>query len=299
MRATVYEKDRALVIDSFNVRKLPFRPVRAPFFNYTKSILRYALETNDSIVTSLADYGDSAHFKLSIFAGKQVEFFGKHQYMDDPYSAGDEVSQYEVWINTKTGLPYRVKREMSHDGSITTCKNPAVNQAGLKDFNPLAYFTADLSIQSYRMGSGIVRTDLEGKSAGAWSLKDVNDNVISLDKLKSKVLLIQFTSVSCGPCRASVPFLKQLSNEYTKEEFDLVAIESFNQNSNVLQNYQKRSDFDYKFLLATKEVTKDYQINSVPVFIILDKNRVIRKVIHGYGLGTTDKAIRKAIDEFI
>jgi len=51
--------------------------------------------------------------------------------------------------------------------------------------------------------------------------------------------------------------------------------------------------------MSTKEITKSYQIQSIPVFLILDKDRVIRKIIRGYGLGTTDKEIRDAINKLI
>jgi hypothetical protein len=49
MRAVVFLDDKSIVIDSFTVRKLPFRPLTPPFFNFTKSIIKYALETKDSI----------------------------------------------------------------------------------------------------------------------------------------------------------------------------------------------------------------------------------------------------------
>jgi hypothetical protein len=52
-------------------------------------------------------------------------------------------------------------------------------------------------------------------------------------------------------------------------------------------------------LLSTEEITKDYQVSGVPVFYILDENRVIRKIIWGYGKGTTDKEIKDAINELI
>ena len=41
MRAIVYEDEKRIVIDSFIVRPLPFRPLNPPFFNYTKSIIKY------------------------------------------------------------------------------------------------------------------------------------------------------------------------------------------------------------------------------------------------------------------
>ena len=48
-----------------------------------------------------------------------------------------------------------------------------------------------------------------------------------------------------------------------------------------------------------EDITKSYQVHSVPVFYILDKNRAIRKVIRGYAVETTGKEIRDAINELI
>ncbi|NOR87157.1 MAG: redoxin family protein, partial [Bacteroidales bacterium] len=126
-----------------------------------------------------------------------------------------------------------------------------------------------------------------------------DNNSIALRNLKSKVILLQFTSVSCGPCKASIPFLQQLKSEYDLEDFDFVAIETHTKNSNVLKSYQHRNSFDYKFLMSNKETNKHYQVQVVPVFFILDENRIIRNVIHGYGKGTTDKEIRDAINSLI
>lgn len=300
MRAIVYEDEKIMVIDNFEVRPLPFRPLNPPFFNYTKSIIKYILETGDSISIELEEFGDSLHLSLIIFEDKQVEFFGKAHYIDNPYNFGDKISKYEIWINKSNDLPYRVRREMSHDISVITCRNIELNKNKIEDFNASDYFPSDYSTHLYRIrNKATVKNDLVGKVAPDLVLKDANNHIINLKELKSKVLMIQFTSVSCGPCRASIPFLKQLASEYNKDKFDFVAIESFNRNSNVLNNYQNRNDFDYKLLISTKDVTKSYSIESVPVFFILDENRVIRKVINGYGEGSTDKEIRSIINELI
>jgi thiol-disulfide isomerase/thioredoxin len=102
--------------------------------------------------------------------------------------------------------------------------------------------------------------------------------------------------VSCGPCKASIPFLKQLGTEYKKADFDFAAIECSSSNQAVLKNYMTRNKFDYKFLVSTKEVMKKYSVSSFPVFFILDENRVIRKVVNGYDEGTTDMEIRKSVN---
>lgn len=65
VRVLVNHAVKEIKIDNFTTRPLPFRPLTPPFFNYCKNIVRYALETEDSIVTTLEDCGDYFHFKLA------------------------------------------------------------------------------------------------------------------------------------------------------------------------------------------------------------------------------------------
>ncbi len=301
MRAVVYDEDKMIGIDSFLVRQLPFRPLSPPFFNYTKSIIKYALETKDSILTEFEDFGDTLFFRLTIFEDHQVEFFGKAYYVEiNPYDYGETTSKYELWIDKSTDLPYRVRREMSHDIYVASCSKVELNKNKIEDFNAIDYFQPEYAIAPYGSEYKSEKVnDLIGQVAPDWILKDANDNTIALKDLKSKILMMQFTSVSCGPCRASIPFLKQLASEYNLEDFDFVAIESWTKNADVLKSYQGRNNVDYKFVMSTRDVTNSYQIRSVPVFFILDENRVIKKVLRGYGEGSTDKEIRDAINELI
>ena len=51
VKVTTYHDKKGIMIDDFTHRDLPFRLVSPPFFNYTKSIVNYILETTDSIST--------------------------------------------------------------------------------------------------------------------------------------------------------------------------------------------------------------------------------------------------------
>lgn len=299
MRAIFYNDEKRIVIDSFTVRPLPFRPLAPPFYNYVKSIISYALETDDSISIDTKDLKDWMYVKLTIFEENQVEFFGKAYLMPlSPDDSGDNNSIYELWLDKSTNLPYKVRREMSHNISVTSCRDAQLNIIDIKDFKASDYFPYNYIIQPYGIESDKRNiNDLIGKKAPVWTLQSAEKLQISLKDLKSKVLMIQFTSVSCGPCKASIPFLKELGTIYNKDDLDFVAIESTSKNINVLQSYMNRNDFEYKFLLSTNEVLKSYSINSFPVFFILDEDRVIRNVIYGYGKVTTDSEIRKAIDD--
>ena len=141
--------------------------------------------------------------------------------------------------------------------------------------------------------------DLTNKKAPELNLIDSDNNPNSLRSFNSKVILIQFTGIGCGFCHLSVPFLKNLPNEYTPDDLALIAVETWSNDPEVVKRYVSNNKINYPYLLSTDEHKKLYQISGVPVFFILDENRIIRKIIRGYSKDSTDKEIRDAINALI
>jgi thiol-disulfide isomerase/thioredoxin len=299
-RAVFFHEHEGVMVDSFKVRKLPFRPVKPPFFNYTKSIIEYAISTNDSILLEVKDLENTVFLKLTINEENNVEFFGKAIHMPlSPYSY-DNTSIFEIWINKEDNLPYKVRREMTHDISVTTCENYELNKLNNMEFLAEEYFPDNYEIRAYKIRKrNTEKHPLINNKAPDWRLKSTSGNFVSLSDFKNKITLIQFTSVSCGPCKASIPFLKTLSTEYNQEKFSFVSIECTCENSNALKRYMDRNNFDYKFLLSTKEVRDKYSIQSFPVFFILDDKQRVIEVINGYSIDNTDNKIKQIIDNLI
>jgi len=301
-RVMVNHDEKEIIIDDFSLNLLSFRPIHPPFFNCTKNIIKYALETNDSITLASKDLGDSYYFKLVINEDLQVEFFGKAHYMpDNPYRTGENTSIYELWISKSDDLPYKIRREMWHQTTVTTCSDVKINTLSIEDFQADEYFPPDYTIRLYGQSSAAPKSDLSGKIAPDWTLNDFNGQNVSLADLKSKVLLINFTGIGCGPCLAAVPFLRELKDNYNynAEDFDIVAIECWKRPLHSLQSYATKNNLNYQFLSATDDMITEYQMmnRSVPVFLVLDKQRVVRKIIKGYTEKTTDEEITNSINE--
>jgi len=289
---------KTIEIDSFQTNRLPFRPIGPPFFNYTGSIIKYALETKDSIQITLKDYGDTIKFSLYI-PHKVVEFFGKPVVTEDPNSAlSEKYSRYDIWISKSDNLPYRYRRSMSHSTSWESCKNVRLNKNNTEHFMPSEYFPESFTISLPGKANQLLN-DLVGKPAPDWTLNDPYGNKVALKDLKSKVVIIQFTGIGCGPCHASIPFLKQLMAEENLNRIELVSIETWSKNIEGIKRYIINNNLNYKFLTSSPEVTKDYQVRGVPAFFILDENRIVRKIIGGYEKGTTDREIRDIIQRLI
>jgi thiol-disulfide isomerase/thioredoxin len=300
MKATTVLDEKTIVIDSLKSKKSSLRYINGPFFTKIKTLLQYVFETNDSLLVESNDMGDSIQYSFSIYDTIAEVIGNRIIYFPNIYgSSKGEISKYDIWINKSDGLPYRFKREMPHDISIVAIEDVKLNHLNIQDFKASDYFPYDFSIQESKEYKEVVSTDFVGKTAPNWVLSDNDKNLISLENLKSKVILIQFTGVSCGACIASIPFLNQLETEYDNEDFKLVSIECWSKSSNALLKYQERHNINYTFIRSSKEVSSSYQIQAVPRFFILDEKRVIRKVIKGYGRGSTDKKIREAINELI
>jgi thiol-disulfide isomerase/thioredoxin len=299
-------KEKTIRIDTFRNTALSFRVVGPPFFNYTRSIIKYALETEDSISVDVKNLGDSVQFTLQIF-GEVVEFFGNDFWYTDvtefiSVEPEDMASRYDIWIHKSDNLPYRLRRIMPHSTSYQTVKNVILNNGVLSNFSPSKYFPPNFSVTSSRAANQkrkALLNNLVGKPAPNWILKDANNNTFSLKELKSKIIAMQFTGIGCGACHASIPFLKQLVNDYKNKDFEFIGIETWSKSIDGVKKYQDRNKLNFKFLRSEETVNKSYEIEAVPQFIILDENRIIRKIITGYTKGVTDREVLKVIEELI
>jgi thiol-disulfide isomerase/thioredoxin len=302
MSATFFHEHQGVIIDSFKIdRGLEFRPLSAPFFNYTRSIIHYILNTEDSISISFEHTDSAYYYRLNIFEDQQVEFFGSAYRMpENPYNFGETTSQYELWIDKKTNLPYRVRRKMSHDISVSSVSEVEINTHSLEDFNAGDYLPDDYEYREWGVDTKKAKQEpIKGEVAPDWMLRSTDNTDISLNELDSKLILLQFTSVSCGPCRVSVPFLNGLLDEYSNEQLAVIAIECTAKSVRAIKHYREVNEIKYPLLKSNDEVKENYQVSSFPVFYLMDENREVVHVSKGYAEGTTDEKLKKIIHQYI
>lgn len=172
-------------------------------------------------------------------------------------------------------------------------------QQKIYPYNANEYYPTHFEIVQFKRERQKPKNDLVGRKASDWILNDIDCKDVNLSDLKSKVLLVQFTGVVCGPCHLSIPFLKQLVEDYKEKDFEFISIETWSNNIEGLKRYEQKNSFNFKFLESTDEVTKSYNVYSVPTFFIIDGNRIIRKVINGYSKENTDNEIKESIDKYL
>ena len=99
----------------------------------------------------------------------------------------------------------------------------------------------------------------------------------SLDDLKGKYVYIDVWATWCGPCKAEIPFLKEVEKQYHDKNIAFVSISADKITAHdtwkkmiqekELSGIQLFSDADFN-----SSFLKSYKINSIPRFILIDPN---------------------------
>ncbi len=117
-----------------------------------------------------------------------------------------------------------------------------------------------------------------GHPAPDFALKDLDGNTVRLSDLRGKVVFINFWATWCPPCRAEMPEIEALHQEY-KDKGVLVLGVDIAESENTVRQYIQQGGFSWTIVLdSTGEVARDYQIAAIPTSFFLDKEGIIRAV---------------------
>jgi thiol-disulfide isomerase/thioredoxin/Tfp pilus assembly protein PilF len=102
---------------------------------------------------------------------------------------------------------------------------------------------------------------------------------LSLDKLKGKVVLLDFWATWCGPCRAEMPAVKRIWQTYQKENFVMIGV-SLDENRKAFEQYIRAEGLAWPQIYDDKangnSVARLYSVHSIPMTFLIDQQGIIR-----------------------
>lgn len=106
----------------------------------------------------------------------------------------------------------------------------------------------------------------------------IDGEKIQLNKLKGKVVVLNFWFKNCPPCRKEIPDLHLLAQKY--KDKDVVFLALALDNEEILKNYLSENNFSYKHIANARPIAKKWGIKSYPTNIVINqKGKVVfRKV---------------------
>lgn len=118
-----------------------------------------------------------------------------------------------------------------------------------------------------------------GQPAKTFSAQTMDGKTVSLEKLKGKVVLIDFWATWCAPCVREIPHLKKLYDRYREKGFEIIGI-SMDYRSEKLHALIKKEQVNWPMIYSGKGKTDEicglYNVTSAPFFWLIDRTGVVR-----------------------
>jgi peroxiredoxin len=127
--------------------------------------------------------------------------------------------------------------------------------------------------------------NLTGQSAPDFALKSSTGENLRLSEFRGDVVMVNFWATWCGPCRQEMPLLDELYSRYGRVGFSLLGV-NIDDNSSKAMDMVSELGVTFPVLFdSRKEVSKLYEVDAMPVTVLIDREGTVRYVHHGYKPG--------------
>ncbi|QQT31916.1 redoxin domain-containing protein [Sphingobacterium multivorum] len=114
-----------------------------------------------------------------------------------------------------------------------------------------------------------------GKSANTFTIPDMSGKMVSMHDFKGKVVLIDTWATWCGPCKAQIPFLKEVEEHYKGNDnivFVGISIDAEKDKEKWLKTIKEKELTGIQLLDDKgKFFARKYNITAIPRFCLIDK----------------------------
>jgi thiol-disulfide isomerase/thioredoxin len=223
------------------------------------------------------------------------------------------MSNYFFYISMNSGA---APKRLDLTEAITHITDPALKDVYLRD----AIASSRMKIEEYEKIAPLVKPYLISdasktflveyekvlhKSVGQKGLdftyKDINDKPVSFSDFKGKFVYIDLWATWCGPCKAEIPHMKKIEEDYHGKNIVFVSL-----SLDKPKDAQKWKDFVTKEqlkgiqLMADKDfgsdVAKNYEVNAIPRFLLFDPQG---KIINADALRPSNPELRAQLDKLL
>jgi thiol-disulfide isomerase/thioredoxin/outer membrane lipoprotein-sorting protein len=207
--------------------------------------------------------------------------------------------KFSEYIYVDRGSQPWIRRITETDGNIADIQVPPgqprmlVLNASAVYKNPVANPNIPESKFKFVPPAGVSKVDsfapepppspLVGTPAPDFTAELADGKVLTLSKLKNKkVVMLDFWATWCGPCRAALPLVSQVAQDYAKKGVVFYSVNEQEDKTKVLEFLQKTGLSMNVVLDRDAKIGDKYKVDAIPHTFIIDRKGIIRNVHRGY-----------------
>jgi peroxiredoxin len=122
-----------------------------------------------------------------------------------------------------------------------------------------------------------------GTAAPDCSIPDLSGNIVTLQQMKGKVVLLDFWAPWCDQCKEEIPDLDALYRKYPSDKVAMIGVD-IDSSEELLSEFLRKTPVSFKVLIDGKGVMRRaYRFRALPTTFIIGKDGIIRYMHMGYG----------------
>lgn len=130
------------------------------------------------------------------------------------------------------------------------------------------------------------------------SIEDIEMTIIdnepmSLNSLKGKLVILDFWASWCGPCRNSIPFYNEMHEKYADDGLIIIGI-NVNENEATIRKAIEDLNIKYYMAMPENKLNAHFQVQGIPSMYMFDRDGNQIDNFVGYG-PETDNQIESLI----
>jgi len=258
------------------------------------------------IESNYASYADTYALLLS-HAGKYAEAlkYQEEAVNKNNFSSADMNGRYVTFL-VKTGQTEKARsfaERFIKDGKGSDQMKADLKLA-YKGTEPFETYYAALEKESLEKEKAKFLKEMLNMPAPKFTLKNLKGETVSLEKLKGKVVIVDYWATWCGPCVASFPGMQKAVDKYKNDpNVVFLFINTWQTEENrekVVKDFMANTSYTFNVLLDTKnvadpskfDVIEQYKVDGIPTKFIVDGEGTIRFKKVGFN-GSADATVRE------
>ena len=200
---------------------------------------------------------------------------------------------YRYYFGVDDGLLYREEVETNNDDGkqviYTEVASMTINR-------PLAADQFDIEVPDhFAVERYVAPGDRESMSAGVaapdWTLPGADGKEHSLSDYRGQLVLLDFWATWCGPCKAKMPHIQEIHQEFKGKGLKVVSVLSSDEgHEEEALEYIQDKGYTFDLVYGNEKLSKEYMIRYLPTVLLVDAEGT---VIHH----RDDPGINEGIDE--
>lgn len=287
-------KDSLYEIDyKFKHAEAPrIRVVPKPFFQAASEIIRYVLNSPDSMIVNWVETPTYYELQLTTQVGTYMAFTCGHL---DPHGYSKKKlgrfldAEFHEWFNVRLSkadlLPCELiaaeNPQSVHRETVLSRKALADDTIDIVSFLPDGYRIYDPAIDS--------RKPLPSVSIGQplpdFTAVDTEGKTHSKADYQGKTLLLVHTAILCGVCQAAVPTLDSLFAVLPHDKVEILALSAWRESLDNMRSYRNQKGFAYPYASSPQSDEMLHRLggsSAAPQFTLVDAQGIVRQHLVGF-----------------